>query len=567
MLDNVPCQVFKNHVLPYWKSIVVVGVPLLFLPLPISGTAEGSVGYVMVIMAAYWMTEAVPLAVTAMIPVMALPLLGVMNTGQVCGNYFNEANMMFMGGLIIGISVEYCNLHLRIALRVVLAVGTDMRWLMLGVMMVTMFLSMWVSNPAATAMIIPIVEVLIEELFREPKMTAEGSQQCLTPANGDKDGDSESDTFAQKRKKRLRHIRVNFLLAVAYSANVGGTGTMIGSTPQLALKGIVEEIYGSDTGLSFSSWMAINMPIAFVITILLWLWFIGYMFGFKCQKPQTNANEDQEEQVTKLVKQKYQDLGPMTFHEWTVLILFIILVNLWLWKDPKFVAGWGYLFSKKIGDTVPVVATILVLFSMPITPNFWCWRKDDQPGSKPKANKAMLDWPMIRDKLPWGLFLVMGSGFALSDASRVSGLSKWLGQRLAVLEMLPTFAILIVTCFIISWMTEVVSNTTTANITLPVLAQMAEAIKVNPLYFMIPAATTCCYTYVLPVGTPPNAMVYEAAKMSPVDMLKVGVVAKMLSVVVMCIFTETLGRWILYDDYTAPMSIVEAVNATILSST
>ncbi|KAI9555363.1 hypothetical protein GHT06_017878 [Daphnia sinensis] len=529
------------HILPYWRTIFVVLTPILLLPVPLIGTQEAKTGYVVLIMAVYWMTEALPLPVTSLLPVIAFPLLGIMNTGQVCMNYFSETVMMFIGGLMVGLAVEYSNLHKRIALRVLMLVGTDPKWLMMGFMSVTMLLSMFVSNTGACAMICPIVEALVAELFHKNSGDCEeGDNTQLTAEENEIDRGYTEDEAACK----ARRVRVTLLLSIAYSANIGGTGTLIGSTPQLALKGIVEELYGENNDLSFSSWMVVLMPAVLISTFLTWVWLQYLLSGFQCQKKIENGDGSQSSRVKNLIRTKYRELGSTSFNEKTILVLFPILVLLWMFRDPKFIAGWGSLFSKKIGDSVPVLIIILILYILPIRPDFWCFRRAGAENEKPKANSAMLTWEFMHEKLPWGLVLLLGSGFALSDASKTSGLSKWLGLQLSALEVLPPFSILIICCMLTTWMTEIVSNTATANIVLPILAQMAETIRVNPLYLMIPAAATCCYTFVLPVGTPANAIVYSSAKMKPLDMVKAGIVTKLMTVLILCVVMETIGRGI-----------------------
>nr|CAH0100027.1 unnamed protein product [Daphnia galeata] len=563
------------HILPYWRTIIVLLTPIFLLPIPLIGTQEALTGYVVVIMAVYWMTEALPLPVTSLLPIIAFPLLGIMNTGQVCMNYFSETVMMFIGGLMVGLAVEYSNLHKRIALRVLMLVGTDPKWLMMGFMIVTMLLSMFVSNTGACAMICPIVEALVQELFnnkvthfeivskeyldflnlqlRQDSREIEGGEKTqLTAEENQVEREEYKIDDDDVVSRKARRVRVTLLLSIAYSANIGGTGTLIGSTPQLALKGIVEELYGEDNDLSFTSWMVVLMPAVLISTILTWVWLQFLLSGFKCQKQIENGDNSQSSRVRNLIRTKYQELGATSFNEKVILILFPILVMLWMFRDPKFIAGWGSLFSKKVGDSVPVLLIILILFILPIKPDFWCFRKAGSENERPKANPSMLTWEFMQAKLPWGLVLLLGSGFALSDASKISGLSKWLGHQLSALEVLPPFSILIICCTLTTWMTEIVSNTATANIVLPILAQMAETIHVNPLYLMIPAAATCCYTFVLPVGTPANAIVYNSAKMKPLDMIKAGIVTKIMTVLILCVVMETIGRGIF------PVNIIES---------
>ncbi|XP_046440679.1 solute carrier family 13 member 5-like [Daphnia pulex] len=545
----------RNHIFPYWRSIIVVSVPLLLLPLPIiAGTKEASCGYIILIMAIYWMTEALPLPITSLIPVVAFPLFGILDTGDVCMAYMKETNMMFIGGLILALGIEFCNLHKRVALAVLLLVGAKPRWLMVGFMGTTAFLSMWISNTATTAMMVPIVEAVVAELYKDEDEKSVGSSHITVAISNDsiqelvpdslsfKDNSEKSSSSPLSQaakdteKERRRKVRVGVMMCIAYASNIGGTGSLIGSSPQLALKGIVQETFGT-TELNFASWMAFNIPGVIINLFFAWLW-IQYLFiGFKGQ----SSDQDREKEVKKMIRRKFRDLGPMTFHEGAVLILFIICVMLWFFRDPGFVPGWAHFIEDAhVDDATAVMIIVLFLFSIPAKPAFWCLRPLGETGPE-KPSPALLDWKYVQDRLPWGIVLLLGGGFALSDATQASGLSDWIGQQLIVLKVLPPFVIMLIICIITATITEIASNTATANILLPILADTAVSIGVNPLYLMVPATVTCSYAFMLPVATPPNAIVFSAAKMNPVEMMKAGWFMNLVCVVVICVLMETWG--------------------------
>nr|CAH0105112.1 unnamed protein product [Daphnia galeata] len=545
---------FRNHIFPFWKSIIVVSVPLLLLPLPvISGTKEALCGYTILIMAIFWMTEALPLPITSLIPVVAFPLFGILDTGAVCMAYMKETNMMFIGGLILALGIEFCNLHKRVALAVLLLVGAKPRWLMVGFMGTTAFLSMWISNTATTAMMVPIVEAVVAELYKdaEDEKSVRSSHTTvaisndsiaeLVPDSQTKENPEKNLPFSQEakaaEKEKRRKVRVGIMMSIAYASNIGGTGSLIGSSPQLALKGIVQETFGT-TELNFASWMAFNIPGVIINLFFAWLWIQFLFIGFNEQ----SSDAEGERQVKKMIRKKFNDLGPVTFHEAAVLVLFLICVMLWFFRDPGFVPGWAHFIEDAhVDDATAVMIIVMFLFSIPAKPSFWCLRPKGETGPE-KPSPALLDWKYVQDRLPWGIVLLLGGGFALSDATEASGLSDWIGQQLTGLQVLPPFVIMLIICIITATITEIASNTATANILLPILADTAVSIKVNPLYLMVPATVTCSYAFMLPVATPPNAIVFSAAKMNPVEMMKAGWFMNLVCVIVICVLMETWGN-------------------------
>lgn len=559
---------------------MLVVLPLLLLPLPVvSATSAARCGYVILIMAAYWMTEALPLAITALIPVFAFPLLGILSTGECCLVYMKETNMMFLGGLTVAIAVEHCNLHKRIALFVILHVGQSPRRLMAGFMLTTMFLSMWISNTASTAMMVPIVDAILVELYAtrskkqeenataiDMSVTSGQNQLELSPAgeNGVSDGHNAIDTNNHEVEKedkitdeeidaanaevfRQRHImRRALLLGVAYSANVGGTGVVTGTSPNLVLMAVLQDSFSEPTGLNFATWMAFNVPGMILCVILAWIWLqVLFMGLFRKQSPIQQSTPERTAAVRRLIRQKYKELGPMTHHEATVLTLFIILVLLWLFRAPEFVPGWSAWFKDafegvEVDDATPAMLIVTLLFILPARLNFWCFRnpKDPEP---PQPSPACMNWQVVHEKIPWGVVLLLGGGFAMAEGANKSGLSAWLGDQLVAFDVMPKEAIVFVVSLMTAMLTEVASNTATASILLPVLKEMALNISVNPLYLMLPAAVCCSYAFMLPVATPPNAIVFSAANMKSADMMKAGFIMNIICVVVITVMINTLG--------------------------
>ncbi|GAB6030174.1 hypothetical protein CHUAL_005850 [Chamberlinius hualienensis] len=597
----------KSKILPYWRSYVLIITPLALLPLLIVvGTKEARCGYGILLMAVYWMTEALPLPVTSLLPVVLFPLFGIMSTEEACRQYLKETNMMFIGGLIVAIAVEHCCLHKRIALKVLLFIGCGPKRLMAGFMFVTMFLSMWISNTATTAMMMPIVEAVLDELFRNemperdeitevkcmntlviteskqnlgiPKVktcetTLYDSKEDLDamdnsniewkPSSNGGSGPStptgEEMRKAYKAEKKL--YRVIVMLSVAYSANIGGTGTMTGSGPNLVLKGMLTNIYGPNTGLNFATWMLFGIPTMLLCVVGAYGWLL-FLYRFK--RPKIHSDEDNSKFVRHIVKVKYDDLGPITFHEICVLVLFIAVVLLWFFRDPQFIPGWASLFPlAEVDDGTAAIFVCIFLFAVPASINFWCFRRGDARNLADKPGPSLLDWNVVQKKMPWGVVILLGGGFSMAEASKVSGLSAWLGQQLVPLHVLPPAAIVVVVCIMTAAVTEVTSNVATATVLLPVLSNLAKSLEVHPLYLMFPATITCSYAYMLPIATPPNAIAFSTGKMKSKDMLFPGLFMNILCVAVITLTINTLGVAIFdlntFPDWARPINASLAV--------
>ena len=538
-------ETFRS-LLRFWRTFVIIITPLLLIPiLTVIGTSEAKCGFVILLMATYWVTEALPLPVTALLPVVLLPLFKVMTTDDVCIKYLKESNMMFMGSMMVAIAVEHCGLHQRIALKFLLLIGTSPRLLMLGFMLPTMFLSMWISNTATTAMMIPIVRAVMAELDQDNK---------IENVEEDEDVVEGGKTFRPMNKdqtKNNRNIRVMIYLSIAYAANTGGTGTLTGTGPNLVLKGIVGTLFGNRTPLNFASWMGFAIPTMLANIFLCWMW-LQLLYMGPPWSSKTKFHFANKESIKRILLEKYQDLGPPNFHQLAVLLNFVILVLLWFFREPRFMPGWGdlFLFDKEndcggtthfhgVDDATSSMLIVTVLFILPSQLTFWPFTSIGSSTTSP----SLIDWRTIHDRFPWGVMILFGGGFVLADASKQSGLSHWVGNQLRVLDVLPDYAIVLVICVMTGVVTEVTSNVATANILLPVLSELAISIGTNPLFLMIPATVTCSYAFMLPVATPPNAIVYSASGMKTSEMMIAGAVLNILCIAVNVIAINTYGAF------------------------
>ncbi|XP_055936368.1 Na(+)/citrate cotransporter-like isoform X2 [Argiope bruennichi] len=525
----------------WWRPVLALLIPLALLPLIIlHDSKEARCGYVVLWMAFYFMFEPIPLAVTALLPVATFPVLGILSTTEACTPYMKDTIMMYVGSLTLAVAVEHCDLHKRIALRVLLVIGTGARWLMLGFMMTTMFLSMWISNTATTAMMVPIVDAVLDELEKEEKKTLKGdgsgismitirsnmSSSLWTPESDKNHYKINKQLSNSGTKKDYRHLRDSLLLSIAYAANCGGTGTVIGSGPNLVFKGLVEELYPESNELTFASWLIYNAPVMVICVFLCW---IGLQFFYQPCCPKEDSTT--ESAARNAVLKSYQELGSITFHEAAVAFLFLLVVLLWFLRDPQFVDGWSTFMTngKSIKDATPAIAVCILLFIIPSKPSFT------------EHSPPLLNWRTAQRKIPWGVLLLLGSGFVVADAAKKSHLSVWLSSQLSYLNFLSPAVICIILTFMASILTEVISNMSMATIMLPVVSEMAEAVKVHPFFLMLPVTIGCSFAMILPVGNPSNAIVFDASNMKTFDMMKPGVILKILCCIVELFMIQTLG--------------------------
>lgn len=569
---------FRAFLADNWRSLVTVLSPLLLLPVLIQGaTPEFRCAYVVLIMAVYWVTEVIPLTITAMIPVFAFPLLGIMSTKSVCQVYMTDGNMMRLGGLIMAVAVEYSNLHKRIAFFFIIHIGQSVSRLLAGFMITTAFFSMWISNCAAATMMVPIVDAVSQELSKTWAMKEEDYIKAME-SNGHESyplqpcsdnaaqadsrvvGDAaprshqtveeETTEFSSLSiiEKECREMKKMLFLGVAFASNIGGTGSPLGCGPNLVFFGIFENSFGESTGLNFASWMIFNIPGMIICMILGWCWLqIHCKVWRPCSKKrrtETN-NRDREHAIKAFLKDHYQALGPISQHELVVLISFSILVFLWVFRAPGFVTGWAYYLSNSfeskvvIRNATPVMLMVFLLFAIPARSSSSSCNKINQSGKQ--NDKSCLTWKVVHEKVPWGVLLLLGGGFAIAKGAKVSGLSVWVGHHLQYFAVMPKEAIVFTICLFTAALTEIASNAAAASIILPVIQDMALAINVNPLYLMLPTTVCCSYAFMLPVAAPTNAIIITAAGISSHELMRAGLMLNLMCVLVITFMINTLG--------------------------
>lgn len=447
---------------------------------------------VTLLMAIWWLTDIIPLSVTALLPVVLFPLFGIMNGKAVSSTYFNYVIFLFIGGFLVALAMEKWDLHKRIALRILLITGTGPLRLLFGFMAATAFLSMWISNTATVMMMLPIVLSIIDNLEE------------------------------YVGKKDISRFSTGILLGVAYGASIGGIATLVGTPPNPIFVQVLDIMFPKAPEISFSDWFFYAFPISVIMFLFTWL-FLYFRF-----KPTASWKLLKEVSFRK----QYEELGKAGFEEKVVFVDFIVLAVLWLTRSGitfgnTVIPGWGSLFNnpKYINDGTVAIALALVLFLIP---------------SKKKKGKQILDGKTIT-KLPWGILLLFGGGFALASGFKESGLSAWFGQQMSVFAGQPDLLIIITVAIGMAFLTEVTSNTATTQLILPILAGLSVSLHVNPLLLMLPATISASMAFMLPVATPPNAIVFGAKRISIGTMAKTGIIINIFGAIVITLITYYWG--------------------------
>ena len=435
------------------------------------------------LMAVWWITEAVPMAVTAMLPVALFPLFGVVDGKTVSSMYFNHLIFLFIGGFLMAFAMERWNLHRRIALKILILFGISPGRILLGFMLATSFLSMWMSNTATAMMMVPIALSIIMKL-----------EESLG-------------------EKKMGKYAIGLLLGIAYSSSIGGIATLVGTPPNPLFVSVVNIMFPGMPEITFASWFIFALPVTVIIFIIAWL-LLYFMY-----KPKKGWKKLHIEDF----KTEYVALGKMRQEERIVLILFIILAFLWIFRtgfniNSFVIPGWSKLFKNPtyINDGTVAMFISLILFTIP---------------SRSEKGKRIMDWETAR-KIPWGIVLLFGGGFALAEGFVESGLSVWFGEQLAGLAHVKPIFLTLADVTMMSFLTELTSNVASTEMILPILAGLATTIKVNPLLLMIPATLAASLAFMLPVATPPNAIIFGTKRIQIKDMVSTGFLLNMSGVII-----------------------------------
>ncbi len=480
-----------------WSGFIVG--PLLallcYLQLPdadaggmaVAGRATAAIG---IWMAIWWMTEAIPLAVTALIPAVAFPLTGVQPLKAALQPYASEIVFLFMGGFMLGLAMQRWNLHLRIALTIVRFVGAGPQRLVAGFMIATAALSMWISNTATAVMLLPVGVSIIELLRRQ----------------------INTDTAADKRA--LDNLATCLMLGIAYGASIGGLGTLIGSPPNLVLANFARTELGIE--ITMLAWMKVGLPLVVVMLPLVWLYLTRFAYPTQLTIPAP---------VEAKLRAQLSGLGPMSRGERVVLFVFLGTALAWILR-PQLVSWTGV---TEITDTLIAMCAAISLFMLPID-----WRK----------RVFALDWETAV-KLPWGILLLFGGGLSLAAAISANGVDIWLATGFSSLAGLQVLWILLAATTLIVFLTELSSNTATANTFIPILSAVAIGLGIEPMPVLFAAALAASCAFMLPVATPPNAIVFASGMISIGQMARAGFALNLMAIVLITLMVHILGVWLL----------------------
>ena len=462
------------------KKIGLILGPLTFFVFLIFGQFEGlsnsgqSVLASTLWIAIWWVTEAIPIAATALLPIILFPLSQGMELPTTTESYGHKYVFLYLGGFLIAIGIEKWNLHKRIAINIISFIGTDVRKVILGFMIATAFLSMWISNTATSVMMLPIGVAIIKQLKDNPASL-----------------ENENTIFGKA-----------LMLGIAYSASIGGIATLIGTPPNLVMAGVISEIYNYE--ISFFKWFIFGFPISIILLFFCWYYITRVAYVFNQREFPGGRSE---------VKRLKNDLGPISYEEKIIAIIFALAGFCWITRSFLLQS-----ILPVLDDTIIAISFGLILFVIP---------------SKAKTN-TLLNWKDTI-QLPWGVIILFGGGMAIAKAFEISGLAIWLGELMTTLNALPFFILIIFLIAAVNFLTEITSNLATTAMILPVLASLAFEIGVHPFGIMIGAAVAASCAFMLPVATPPNAIVFGSGYLKIPDMVSRGIVLNIFSIILIAV--------------------------------
>ncbi len=472
----------RGAVLAAWIGLILGPLLLLacILTDPPGGLSEKAwltVGLA-ALMAVWWSTEAIPIPATSLLPILLIPLLDIDTLAKATAPYANPTIFLFLGGFLLGLAMQRWNLHKRIALATLLAVGNQPSRQIAGFMIATAFISMWVSNTATSIMMLPIGLSVIGLLIA-------GSEE------------KEGARFA-----------VALLLGIAYSASVGGIATLIGTPPNALLAAFMRENY--DVQIGFGQWMLLGLPLS--IGMLVFIWWSLTRGGFRLAGGDSRG----------LLEKEMAALGPMSRAEKMVAVVFVLAAAAWIFQPllADYIDG--------VNDTSIAMAAAIALFLIPVDLH---------------KRVFLMDWEQA-NKAPWGVLLLFGGGLSLAGVIGASGLAEWIASSLGAFDTLPLLAMIALVVTVIIFLTEITSNTATAAAFLPLLGALAVAQGLSPEMLAIPAAVAASCAFMMPVATPPNAIVFGTGQLPIQAMIKAGFVLNLFGVLLVSLLCYGLVGWI-----------------------
>ncbi|GAA6800723.1 SLC13 family permease [Helicobacter pylori] len=477
---------------------------------------------VAVLMGIWWMTEAIDLPATALLPLVLFGVFSVDQFSSVSSSYASPIIFLFMGGFILALSMQKWNLHTRIALSIILLVGTSPRRLILGFMIATGFLSMWVSNTATAVMMLPIgmsvLQLVAKLVGKENASNSWHQKEEITKVHGGIMGNivHKGKDITQVVQEKTIIYRTNFsiclMLGIAYAASIGSLGTLIGTPPNALLAGYMKTAFNIE--IDFAQWMVFGTPLAFIMLILSWLLLTYVIFPLKIKEIPGGKE---------VIRAELKKLGRLSWAEISVGVIFILASLGWIFLDT-ILKSWGVKIDKI--DSVIAMGVSALLFILPAN----------------NQGDRLIDWGVAK-KLPWDVLLLFGGGLALSAQFSKTGLSLWIGHLVSSFSHLPILFIIFMVTLMVIFLTEITSNTATAAAFLPVIGGVAMGMGYEnhqSLLLTIPVALSATCAFMLPVATPPNAIAYGSGYVKITDMIKAGLWLNLVGVVLISAFSYFL---------------------------
>lgn len=445
------------------------------------------------LMAVWWVSEAVHPSVTALVPLALFPFFHILTPQEVSVAYADHVIFLFLGGFLIALAMEKCNLHHRIALRVLNRVGSSPQSLTLGIMGTTATISMWVSNVATTLIMLPIALAVLDHAASQGYDTKKGFGTAL-------------------------------MLMIAYGASIGGVGTPVGTPPNLIFLGAFARLFPAAPPVGFLQWMLFGIPVVVLLTLITWAYLTYFAFPYATEGWHANKQ---------FLRDRLHALGPMSAEEKKVSLLAATTAFLWIFREDlplgsMTLPGWSHLLSPPVTvqDSTVAMLMALLLFFIP---------------ADRRAGTFLMDW-QTAERLPWGVLILLGGGLALAAGVEKTGLAAWLGSRLSLMGHLSSLSVIFLVTLLTTWVTEFASNTATATLMMPVLAATAQAMRMDPLLLMIPAtfAASIC-NFMLPSATGPNAIVFASGHVTVPQMVRAGIGLDLIATVLLTLLIYLIG--------------------------
>ena len=424
--------------------------------------------------ASWWITEAIPIPVTSLLPLVLFPTFGGLDLTSTASAYGNKIIFFYMAGFFLAIAIEKWNLHKRIALNIIYYVGLDKKSMILGFMIATAFLSMWLSNTSTSIMMLPIGIAVVSQVSLQNNLLKSNFGKVL-------------------------------MLGIAYSASIGGFATLYGTPPNLILISNIEQYFNQT--IDFTSWLIMAFPLSCMLLFICWFYLTNFTFDL------TSKNNISKNDIYNKVK----ELGKIKYEEKIVLIIFILFII-------------GLLLKNKISTFIPNIDDTIIAISMSIF--LFVFSSSDK-------KKKIINWKDC-SKIPWGIILLFGGGLSLAAAMQSSGLTLWIGDQLQNINSIQLIFIVLIIVFSVNFLTEITSNLATISMLLPILATISLSFDIHPYVIMVSATIAASCAFMLPVATPPNAVVFGSGFLKMSDMVKTGIVMNFISIIVVSIYVYYL---------------------------